>query len=208
MLQKAENSWTGEKTTRRRRRSRWPWLLAALLMAGGGYYYFAGAQAPEEAAVFQTAVVARGDIETSVNAIAKMQPKTYVDVGTQVSGQLRTIHPDVGSVVKKGDLLAEIDPTVYQTRVAGDRASLDNLRAQLAQAEAQLTLDKLRNERAQQLLKNQSGSKDAADAAMPRTKRQPAPPRGRRNRATPSRKGPRTATAAYPSTPSRARARA
>lgn len=166
MLQKAENSWTGEKTTRRRRRRRWPWLLAALLMAGGGYYYYAGVQAPEEAPAFQTAVVTRGDIEISVNAIAKMQPKTYVDVGTQVSGQLRVIHPDVGNVVKKGDLLAEIDPTVYQTRVAGDRASLDNLRAQLAQAEAQLTLDRLRNERAQQLLKNQSGSKDAADAAM------------------------------------------
>lgn len=166
MLQKAENGWTGEKTTRRRRRRRWPWLLAALLMAGGGYYYYAGVQAPEEAPAFQTAVVTRGDIEISVNAIAKMQPKTYVDVGTQVSGQLRVIHPDVGNVVKKGDLLAEIDPTVYQTRVAGDRASLDNLRAQLAQAEAQLTLDRLRNERAQQLLKNQSGSKDAADAAM------------------------------------------
>lgn len=166
MLQKAENGWTGEKTTRRRPRRRWPWLLAALLMAGGGYYYYAGLQAPEVAPAFQTAVVTRGDIEISVNAIAKMQPKTYVDVGTQVSGQLRVIHPDVGNVVKKGDLLAEIDPTVYQTRVAGDRASLDNLRAQLAQAEAQLTLDRLRNERAQQLLKNQSGSKDAADAAM------------------------------------------
>ncbi|TCK30081.1 macrolide-specific efflux system membrane fusion protein [Ancylobacter aquaticus] len=166
MLQKAESSWTGEKTTRRRRRRRWPWALAAALLAGAGYYHYAGGAAPEAAPAFQTATVEIGDIETSVNAIAKMQPKTYVDVGTQVSGQLRTIHPAVGDVVKKDDLLAEIDPTVYQTRVAGDRASLDNLRAQLAQAEAQLTLDRLRNERAQQLLKNQSGSKDAADAAM------------------------------------------
>lgn len=165
MLQKAEKGWTGEKTARRRRRRRWPWLLAALLLAGGGYASHARLQTPEPAPAFQTAVVALGDIETSVNAIAKMQPKTYVDVGTQVSGQLRTIRPDVGDLVKKGDLLAEIDPTVYQTRVAADRASLDNLRAQLAQAEAQLTLDRLRNERAQQLLKNQSGSKDAADAA-------------------------------------------
>ncbi|WP_428032264.1 efflux RND transporter periplasmic adaptor subunit [Ancylobacter sp.] len=165
MLQKAENGWTGEKTTRRRRRRRWPWVLAAVLLAGAGYYHYAGSATPEAGPAFQTATVEIGDIETSVNAIAKMQPKTYVDVGTQVSGQLRTIHPDVGSVVKKGDLLAEIDPTVYQTRVAGDRASLDNLRAQLAQAQAQLTLDTLRNTRAQQLLEKQSGSKDAADAA-------------------------------------------
>lgn len=166
MLQKSESGWTGEKTTRRRRRRRWPWLLAAVLLAGGGYFYYAEGTAPQQAPTLQTATVELGDIETNVTAIAKMQPKTYVDVGTQVSGQLRTIHPEVGDLVKKDDLLAEIDPTVYQTRVAGDRASLDNLRAQLAQAEAQLALDKLRNGRAQQLLKNQAGSRDAADAAM------------------------------------------
>ncbi|MBS7544551.1 efflux RND transporter periplasmic adaptor subunit [Ancylobacter oerskovii] len=149
------------------RRRRWPWLLLAGLLAGGGgsYAYLARERAGAEAPAFQTASVELGDIETVVTAIAKLQPKNYVDVGTQVSGQLRVIHPDVGAVVKKGDLLAEIDPTVYQTRVAGDRASLDNLRAQLAQAQAQLTLDRLRDERARQLLANQSGSKDAADAA-------------------------------------------
>ncbi|QIB33927.1 efflux RND transporter periplasmic adaptor subunit [Ancylobacter pratisalsi] len=164
MLQKSESGWTASASKRRRRR-RWPvFVLLAALAAGGGYYYYtttAHAPAPQ----YQTAQVELGDIETTVTAIAKMQPKNYVDVGTQVSGQLRTIHPDVGAVVKKDDLLAEIDPTVYQTRVAGDRASLDNLRAQLAQADAQLTLDKLRNERAQDLLVRQSGSRDAADAA-------------------------------------------
>lgn len=166
MLQRAESNGVSAGKTRRGRRRRWPLVvLAAALVAGGGYYHYYGRQTPETVPAFQTATVEIGDIETSVNAIAKMQPKTYVDVGTQVSGQLRSIHPEVGDVVKKGDLLAEIDPTVYQTRVAGDRASLDNLRAQLAQAQAQLTLDNLRNQRAQQLLQNQSGSRDAADAA-------------------------------------------
>lgn len=149
-----------------RRRRRWPWVALALLaLAGGGYYYRTTLTPAETAPEFQTAKVEIGDIQTSVTAIAKMQPKTYVDVGTQVSGQLRVIHPDVGAIVKKGELLAEIDPTVYQTRVNGGRANLDNLRAQLAQAEAQLTLDRLRNERAQELLSKQSGSRDAADAA-------------------------------------------
>ncbi|CAA0111181.1 Macrolide export protein MacA [Starkeya nomas] len=166
MLQRADSDWTMEgKAGSPARRRRWPLVLAVALLAAGAAYYTYGGNTQEAAPVLQTARVETGDIETSVTAIAKMQPKTYVDVGTQVSGQLRTIRPDVGDVVKKDDLLAEIDPTVYQTRVAGDRASLDNLRAQLAQAEAQLTLDRLRNERAQQLLKNQSGSKDAADAA-------------------------------------------
>ncbi|MCK0206906.1 efflux RND transporter periplasmic adaptor subunit [Starkeya koreensis] len=167
MLQRAEGDWTGEGRVRRRRRSRWPLWVALLALAGAGAYGYSryGHVAEPATPAVQTAAVEIGDIEATVNAIAKMQPKTYVDVGTQVSGQLRTIRPDVGDVVKKGDLLADIDPTVYQTRVAGDRASLDNLRAQLAQAQAQLTLDRLRNDRAQQLLKNQSGSKDAADAA-------------------------------------------
>jgi macrolide-specific efflux system membrane fusion protein len=166
MLQRSQSGWTTGAKARRRRR--WPTvlLIAAVLAGGGGYYYYREVVAPSQTGpAFQTAQVEVGDIETTVTAIANMQPKNYVDVGTQVSGQLRTIHPDIGAVVKKDDLLAVIDPTVYQTRVAGDRASLDNLRAQLAQAQAQLTLDRLRNERAQQLLANQSGSKDAADAA-------------------------------------------
>jgi len=168
MLQKSEAGWESAiegKAKLRRRRRRWPWLvLAALIVGGAGTYYYRNAL-PAPGPTLQTAKIELGDIETSVTAIAKMQPKTYVDVGTQVSGQLRSIVPDVGAVVKKNDLLAELDPTVYQTRVAGDRASLDNLRAQLAQAEAQLVLDKLRNDRAQQLLANQSGSKDASDSA-------------------------------------------
>ncbi|MDF2994799.1 MAG: efflux transporter, family, subunit [Xanthobacteraceae bacterium] len=165
MLQRAEGGWD-ETTAVRTRRRRWPYvLLVAALAAAGGLYAYQRVERAPGGPAYETATVELGDIETSVTAIANMQPKTYVDVGTQVSGQLRTINPDVGALVKKGDLLAEIDPTVYQTRVAGDRASLDNLRAQLAQAQAQLTLDKLRNERAQQLLKNQTGSKDAADAA-------------------------------------------
>ncbi|WP_306889787.1 efflux RND transporter periplasmic adaptor subunit [Ancylobacter amanitiformis] len=166
MLQRSEGGWTAG--TRAKRRRRWSGVLLLLVLggAGAGYAYYRHFVVDAQAApAYQTARVERGDIETTVTAIANMQPKNYVDVGTQVSGQLRRIHPDVGAVVKKDDLLAEIDPTVYQTRVAGDRASLDNLRAQLAQAQAQLTLDRLRNQRAQQLLANQSGSRDAADAA-------------------------------------------
>lgn len=166
MLQRAEGGWDETTAVQVRRRRRWPYALLVLaLAAAGGVYFYQRVERPSGGPAVETATVELGDIETSVTAIANMQPKTYVDVGTQVSGQLRTIRPDVGDLVRKGDLLAEIDPTVYQTRVAGDRASLDNLRAQLAQAQAQLTLDKLRNERAQQLLKNQTGSKDAADAA-------------------------------------------
>ncbi|WP_246520018.1 efflux RND transporter periplasmic adaptor subunit [Ancylobacter lacus] len=151
----------------RRRRRRWPWVAALLVAAtaGAGWYGWRAETGATATPARETATIQLGDIETSVTAIANIQPKTYVDVGTQVSGQLRSVLPDIGDIVKKGDLLAEIDPTVYQTRVTGDRASLDNLKAQLAQAEAQLELDTLRSQRAQELLARSSGSKDAADAA-------------------------------------------
>jgi macrolide-specific efflux system membrane fusion protein len=61
-------------------------------------------------------------------------------------------------------LLAEIDPTVYQTRVLANRAQIENLKAQLSQTEAQLVLDKAREERSQQLLRTNATSKDAAEA--------------------------------------------
>lgn len=137
--------------------------LTAALVLGGAYWWSRGRETAAVPAL-QTQPVTRGDIEQQVTALAVIEPKTYVDVGTQVSGLLRKIHVEIGDEVKKGLLLAEIDPTVYQTKVLGDQAQLDNLKAQLAQQNAQLDLDRLRNDRAQKLLASKAGSQDAADA--------------------------------------------
>lgn len=166
MLQKTEAGGYVKPPLKRRGRSGWAWGIGLLLVlgaAGGGYYLYGrgvGSQAQEVA----TAPVVRGDIEQTVTALATIKPKTYVDVGTQVSGQLRKVAVEIGDTVRQGDLLAQIDPTVYQTRVIGDQAQLDNLKAQLAQQKAQLDLDRLRDSRASRLLASQSGSQDAADA--------------------------------------------
>jgi macrolide-specific efflux system membrane fusion protein len=125
--------------------------------------YFGSSGNPQ--AALRTDVVAIGNIERTVTALAKVQPKTFVDVGTQVSGQLRKVHVEIGDVVQKDQLLAEIDPTVYQTRVLANRAQIENLKAQLTQSEAQLVLDRAREERSQTLLKSNATSKDAAEAA-------------------------------------------
>ncbi|MEW6257054.1 MAG: efflux RND transporter periplasmic adaptor subunit [Pseudomonadota bacterium] len=168
MLQKLEPGGAGVKPPKARRsRARTFWmagLLLAALGAGGGYYIYGGSSASAEAKL-ATAPVVKGDLEQNVTALGTIKPKTYVDVGTQVSGQLRKISVEIGDTVKKGDLLAQIDPTVYQTRVLGDRAQLENLKAQLAQQKAQLELDKLREHRATRLLASQAGSQDTADAA-------------------------------------------
>src|SRR6218665_2044203 len=81
--------------------------------------------------VYTTEPVTRGDIENLVTATGTLQPRDYVDVGAQVSGQLKKLHVDVGSEVKAGDLLAEIDATVYAAKVDATRAQLRNQKAQL-----------------------------------------------------------------------------
>lgn len=109
-------------------------VLAAAAISGG---YLAGADAPQK---FLTATVEVGAIEDTVSASGTVQPLQFVDVGTQVTGQLRTLHVAIGDVVEEGQLIAEIDPTVFQFKVATARAALQNLQAQLLDRQAQVQL--------------------------------------------------------------------
>jgi len=97
-------------------------------------------------------VVESGDIERTVTALGSLQPKEYVDVGTQVSGQLLKMHVEIGDTVKAGDLIVEIDPKVYEIRLRKDQANLENLVAQQAQQEAELALASQQMERNRRLL--------------------------------------------------------
>ncbi len=109
--------------------------------------------------------VRRGDIEARVTATGVLQPRTYVDVGAQVSGQLEALHVQVGDAVRKGDLLAEIDPTVYLARVDGTRAQLRNQQAQLKDREAQLTLAEIQLQRQQNLFAEDATTREALQSA-------------------------------------------
>ncbi|MBI6926760.1 efflux RND transporter periplasmic adaptor subunit [Pseudomonas putida] len=89
-----------------------------------------------------TVSVTRTDIESSVTALGTLQPRRYVDVGAQASGQIRTLHVEAGDTVRKGQLLVEIDPSTQQARVDAGRFSIDNLKAQLTEQRAQFKLAK------------------------------------------------------------------
>lgn len=82
------------------------------------------------------ATIGYGDIEENVTAQGKLEPKEYVDVGAQVTGQLQKLHVEIGDVVKTGQLLAEIDPRIYASRVQADEARINTLQAQLVEQEA------------------------------------------------------------------------
>ncbi len=136
-------------------------LVGVLLAAFG--WFFAGSS--DDAASYRTQAVTKGNLEKTVTALAQVRPKTFVDVGTQVSGQLRKVEVEIGDTVKKGQLIAQIDPTVYQTRVLAGRAKIENLKAQLEQARAQLVLDQAREDRARQLYSTNATSKDSFELA-------------------------------------------
>ena len=141
-------------------------IAVCALLAVGSYYAWQTWFAKDGSTnSLLSAVVTRGNLEDTVTATGTLQPKEFVDVGTQVSGQLKKLLVDIGAVVKKGQLLAEIDPSVYQAKVDGDRAQLLNQRAQLADKQAQLALADLQLTRQQNLTREDATTADALQSA-------------------------------------------
>lgn len=138
-------------------------VIAVAAGATGSWWYLtARADTP---AAYRTQAVILGSVEDTVSAVGTLQPRNYVDVGTQVSGQLRRIFVDVGAVVVQGQLLAQIDPTVYEARVAADEAQLMALRAQMRDREVQLDLAEKQYQRQKKLLAQRATSEEAYDTA-------------------------------------------
>lgn len=108
--------------------------------------------------LFQPAVIQ--DIELSLVSTGQLEPKRYVQVGAQVSGQVDRIHVEEGDIVKEGDLLVEIDARVFETQVQNSQAALDSKKAQLAQLRAERELAEVRAKRNQNLYKQNAVSQD------------------------------------------------
>ena len=100
---------------------------------------------------FDTVPVTRGDIESSVTALGTLQPRQYVDVGAQASGQIHKIHVDVGHEVKEGQLLVEIDPSTQTAKLDASRYAIENLKAQLQEQRALHDLARQKYQRQQTL---------------------------------------------------------
>jgi membrane fusion protein, macrolide-specific efflux system len=126
-------------------------LLVVASFVAGGCFWYAAAQKPQSDSLRPIAIT-RGTIEEVVTAQGKLEAKQYVDVGTQVSGQVKKIHVDICDAVTKGELLAEIDPRVYQAQVEANEARINSLKAQLNQQKAELTLAEQNLKRNQNLI--------------------------------------------------------
>lgn len=125
---------------------RWRWLLLAGVLVA--CYLFWGRQPSDPASQVITAAVGRGDVEVTVLATGVVEAAKTVEVGAQASGQIKRLVVQLGDRVKKGDLLAEIDPEVSQNALDDAVANIESLKIQ--QTIKQLAVDEARQELARQ----------------------------------------------------------
>lgn len=126
-------------------------VLILLVLAGVGAIAYWVSQDDSRRATLNTTRAEIRDIEVLVTATGRLQPRDFVDVGAQVSGQLERLHVDVGAMVEAGDLLAEIDATLLEAQVESNQAQLRNQQAILREREASLELARLNFQRQERL---------------------------------------------------------
>ena len=123
--------------------------IAILLALGGSAFILYGKK--ENALNFRTEKVAAGDIVSTVTATGTVNAVTTVLVGTQVSGTIKDIYVDFNSRVRKGQVIAQIDPATFEAQVEQARANLLSAHANLEKAAASLLDAKRSMERNREL---------------------------------------------------------
>lgn len=113
-------------------------LIAALaVLAAVGGWRALGSRGDGEEFKYSTVPVARGKLVARVTATGTLSALVTVQVGSQVSGRIQALHADFNSQVKKGQVIAELDPQLFEAAVAQARANLAAARGNLARARAQ-----------------------------------------------------------------------
>ena len=144
---------------------KWGLMLGLLIAIVFGAAYFRGGEKVPE---YKTAKVEQGTITASVSATGKVNAKVTVQVGSQVSGTIQRLFADFNSQVKKGEVIAQIDPSLLGAQVEQARAKLANDEANVEKAHVVLS-DAKRNLRRMESLLGQNlisqSEKDVAQTA-------------------------------------------
>lgn len=121
-------------------------IIAGVIIVAVLLWFFVFKKSSSGTAKYTTAIVQRGDISITVTATGSLEAVTTVQVGSQISGTIKALHADYNDIVKKGQLLAQIDPEFLNAQVVAAQADLDK-------ATASAKLKKREYERAQSLFK-------------------------------------------------------
>lgn len=113
------------------------WIVIALLL-GGGAVYFAKTSRQAPTITLESAPIVRGTLIDSISSTGSLSPQLEVTVGTQVSGTITKVLVDYNSEVKKGDLLAVVDPQTLQAQLITAKAAMIKAQAQYDEAKRQL----------------------------------------------------------------------
>ncbi len=128
-----------------------------------GIVFFMAGRLSKKGSEYITAPLKSGTITKVIEASGTINPVQTATVGSQVSGKITAVYVDYNSPVKKGQLLAEIDTSLFQASVDQQKANIDNARAELRRLEANFSYDKLMFERYSNLLKKGYVSKAEVD---------------------------------------------
>ncbi len=147
--------------------SKWRWwfVVGALVFIGvvGGWVYGVK-RAAQPVTIYRFAKIERGAITASVSATGTVNPVTSVQVGTQVSGQIKELLVDFNSTVKRGQLIARIDPETFMYRVRQAQADAEAARSAVVRAQVNEAIAKRDLERTKELVKRNFVSPAELDA--------------------------------------------
>ena len=111
-------------------------ILVVALVVGGGVWAYLATQSTGTAPKYRMARVERGPLTAAVSASGNLAAVITVQVGSQVSGQIKELFVDFNSVVKKNQLIARIDPEIFEAKVNQARAEVDAAQAMVLNQQA------------------------------------------------------------------------
>ena len=112
--------------------------IAVVAILGGGTWWWTARKGEAADSAYRTATIERGDIRVAISATGTLSAISTVTVGSQISGQVTDVLVDYNSEVKKGEVLARIDPSTYEAQIEQGNAQIANAQASLKQAQATL----------------------------------------------------------------------
>src|SRR5437667_11377628 len=117
--------------------------VLVLAVVGGTVFAYYSYKKGGPTPTVNTARIRRGDIVDTVGATGTLQAVTTVQVGSQVSGNISWLGADFNSIVKKGQVIARLDPSLFQAQLQQSTANLNQTRANLTKAQSDLERTKV-----------------------------------------------------------------